>query len=102
MKTRTPLVDQFGNINGQVLDDIYIPVLAPEGETLAGRVLVFEILDRNIRKRLVDLPGQPGSLLIDIPAATLSTLPEYSDFALVDQTGPARRVRWSGKLRRYK
>jgi hypothetical protein len=99
--TKPAYVDNSGNINVHILEDIYIPILGHSGADISTRDLWFELTGRTEKWALIAHPTDPYSRLLSIPAADLTNVPPGVPFVLLDKTGPVR-AKWVGKLTRYK
>jgi len=94
-------VDQYGNINLHVRDDLTIPIAGGAGVgDLSARLLFFEILESDISVPLIANPQNAQGKIVRLTAKQLADVESGAEFALVDRTGGGSVVRWSGTIKR--
>jgi hypothetical protein len=100
MKSAPPLVDQFGNINLHMEQDLIVPLQGGVNVgDLSARNLLFTISVRGVRHVPVANPADAQGRLINIPAAQLKAVRTGDSFALIDRTNGSK-VRWEGTITR--
>lgn len=101
MQTVQPLIDQFGNINLHMEEDLVLPLRGGEGlADLSQRDLVFRIPARSITHVVQLDPAEPTGRLIRLTAKELRSVRSGDTFILLDTTGGGAASRWEGVIRR--
>jgi len=101
MQTVQPLIDQFGNINLHMEEDLVLPLRGGEGlADLSLRDLVFRIPARSISYVAQPDPAEPTGKLIHLTAKDLRNVRTGDTFILLDLTGGGAASRWEGVIKR--
>ena len=100
MSEQIKLVDQFGNLNIHILQDLVLPIRG--GSTIpdvSSLVLIFYIPERGIRHVLGPHPVESTWKQIDISSEDLKEVRSGDSFVLMDETTDAQPL-WEGVVKR--
>lgn len=102
MTIRNATVDGNGDIFVHILGDVDIGVSPGLGApSFTGRAMKFEIVGTGVSIALVAHPTLANSLRLLGRPSDFTALAAITNFAIVDRTGGAELVRWSGRFTRY-
>jgi hypothetical protein len=95
------LVDQFGNLNIHMEQDLVLPLRGGSNVgDLSARTLVFLIPARGIKHTPIANPVDPTGRIIKILAKDLKNVRSGDSFILLDRTGGGSKPRWEGTITR--
>lgn len=96
-----PLIDQFGNINLHMEEDLVVPLQGGSGVgDLSTRTLSFRVPSRRISHTPIVNPADPTGRIIRLTSKDMISVRTGDRFILLDRTGGGSVARWEGTITR--